>query len=135
MKYTNQQFVRWDDLDAFGHLNNASYLTLIQEARFQWSYGEATARNEKPILLDMVVARAEVDYLAPIYDGGKFYDITLWVDEIGGASFKLSYEVLGKDGLVHARVRTVQVVIDMETKKSRRLTEEERTFLNKYLLA
>ena len=135
MKYTNKQFVRWDDLDALGHLNNASYLTLIQEARFQWSYGEAIARKETPILLDMVVARAEVDFLTPIYDGGNFYDITLWVDEIGGASFKLSYEVLGKGGTVHARVRTVQVVIDMETKKSRRLTEDERTFLQQYLVA
>jgi acyl-CoA thioester hydrolase len=133
MIYTNQQFVRWDDLDALGHLNNASYLTLIQEARFQWSYAEAVARNETPMLLDMVVARAEVDFLAPIYDGGRFFEITLWVEEIGGASFKLSYEVIGEDRTVHARVRTVQVVIDMATKKSRRITEPERTFLNKYL--
>ena len=134
MKYTNQQFVRWDDLDALGHLNNASYLTLIQEARFQWSYAEAVARKEAPMLLDMVVARAEVDFLAPIYDGGRSYEITLWVEEIGGASFKLSYEVIGEDGTVHARVRTVQVVIDMATKKSRRITDSERAFLNQYLI-
>jgi len=30
MIYTNQQFVRWDDIDAFGHVNNAKYLTYIQ---------------------------------------------------------------------------------------------------------
>lgn len=134
MKYTNKQFVRWDDLDAFNHLNNAKYLTLIQEARFQWSFSEPKVREEAPTMIEMVVGRAEVDFLAPIYEGGRFYDITLWVEEIGGASFKLAYEVLGEDGTLHARVRTVQVAIDMQTKKSRRISETERAFLNQYLL-
>ena len=132
MIYTDKQFVRWDDIDAFGHVNNAKYLTYIQEARFQWSFYQYAAKNEKPTLVEMVVAKAEIDYLVPIYEGGRFYDITIWVEEIGGASFKLAYEVIGEDGTVHARVRTVQVAIDMETKKSRPLTDAEREFLGKY---
>jgi len=36
---------------------------------------------------------------------------------------------------VHAKVKTVQVVVSMETKKSRPLTDAEREFLNKYLKA
>jgi len=134
MKYINKQFVRWDDLDAFGHLNNAKYLTLIQEARFQWSYMEEKVKNEAPTMMEMVVGRAEVDFLSPIYEGGRFYEITLWVEDIGGASFKLAYEVLGEDGTLHARVRTVQVAIDMNTKKSRRISEAERAFLSQYLI-
>jgi acyl-CoA thioester hydrolase len=134
MKYTNKQFVRWDDLDAFNHLNNAKYLTLIQEARFQWSFAEPKVREEAPTMIEMVVGRAEVDFLSPIYEGGRFYDVTLWVEEIGGASFKLSYEVIGEDGTVHARVRTVQVAIDMQSKRSRRLSEAERAFLAHYTI-
>ena len=124
MIYTNQQFVRWDDIDAFGHVNNAKYLTYIQEARFLWSP-----------LLEMVVAKAEVDYLVPIYVGGRFYDITLWVEQIGNSSFTLGYEVIGDDGVVHAKVKTVQVAVSMETKKSRPLTDSEREFLKQYLKA
>ena len=122
MIYTNQQFVRWDDIDAFGHVNNAKYLTYIQEARFLWSP-----------LLEMVVAKAEVDYLVPIYVGGRFYDITLWVEQIGNSSFTLGYEVIGDNGVVHAKVKTVQVAVSMETKKSRPLTDSEREFLKQYL--
>lgn len=122
MIYTNQQFVRWDDIDAFGHVNNAKYLTYIQEARFLWSP-----------LLEMVVAKAEVDYLVPIYVGGRFYDITLWVEQIGNSSFTLGYEVIGDNGVVHAKVKTVQVAVSMETKKSRPLTEPEREFLKQHL--
>ncbi|CAN2188058.1 FcbC Predicted thioesterase [Candidatus Nanopelagicaceae bacterium] len=124
MIYTNQQFVRWDDIDAFGHVNNAKYLTYIQEARFLWSP-----------LLEMVVAKAEVDYLVPIYVGGRFYDITLWVEQIGNSSFTLGYEVIGDNGVVHAKVKTVQVAVSMETKKSRPLTDSEREFLKQYLKA
>ena len=124
MIYTNQQFVRWDDIDAFGHVNNAKYLTYIQEARFLWSP-----------LLEMGVAKAEVDYLVPIYVGGRFYDITLWVEQIGNSSFTLGYEVIGDNGVVHAKVKTVQVAVSMETKKSRPLTDSEREFLKQYLKA
>ena len=124
MIYTNQQFVRWDDIDAFGHVNNAKYLTYIQEARFLWSP-----------LLEMVVAKAEVDFLVPIYVGGRFYDITLWVEQIGNSSFTLGYEVIGDNGVVHAKVKTVQVAVSMETKKSRPLTEPERELLKQYLKA
>ena len=135
MIYTNKQFVRWDDIDAFGHVNNAKYLTYIQEARFQWSYYQYASQNQKPTLVEMVVARAEVDFIAPIYEGGRFYDVTLWVESIGNSSFTLGYEVLGDNGIVHARVKTVQVAVSMETKKSRPLSDEERAFLNSYLKA
>jgi acyl-CoA thioester hydrolase len=124
MIYTGKQFVRWDDIDAFGHVNNAKYLTYIQEARFLWSS-----------IIEMVVARAEVDYMEPIYEGGRFYDVNLWVESIGNSSFTMAYEVVGDNGVVHAKVRTVQVVISMETKKSRPLKDSEREFLNSYLKA
>jgi acyl-CoA thioester hydrolase len=135
MIYTDKQFVRWDDIDAFGHVNNAKYLTYIQEARFQWSFYQYAAKNEKPSLVEMVVAKAEIDYLVPIYEGGKFYDVNLWVESIGNSSFVMGYEVVGDNGVVHAKVKSVQVAVSMETKKSRPLTEPEREFLTQYLKA
>lgn len=133
MIYTNKQFVRWDDIDAFGHVNNAKYLTYIQEARFQWSYFEVKSQGERPSLLEMVVARNEIDYLVPIYEGGLFYDINLWVESIGNSSFVLGYEVVGPNEVIHAKVKSVQVAVSMETKKSRPLTDVEKDFLTRYM--
>ncbi|MCX6438942.1 MAG: thioesterase family protein [Actinobacteria bacterium] len=121
MRYQSKQYVRWDDLDAFGHVNNAVYLTYAQEARFAWSG-----------ILEMVVARAEVDFIAPIYDGDTFLDIELWVSAIGNSSFTMAYEIKMK-GEVVARVKTVQVTVDMSTKKSSPMSDEQRAFLTKYL--
>ncbi|CAM8637988.1 FcbC Predicted thioesterase [Candidatus Planktophila versatilis] len=133
MIYLGQQYVRWDDIDAFGHVNNAKYLTYIQEVRYQWAYYQYSTKGEMPTLMEMVVARNEIDYIVPIYEGGRFYDLKLWVDSIGTTSFVVGYELLGADGVVHAKMKSVQVMVSLETKKSRPISEQEREFLNRYL--
>lgn len=124
--------VRWADLDAFGHVNNAAYLVLAQEARADFTWYSRKAVGDRPILEDMVVARAEVDFLEPIYDGGIEIDVAITVGRLGNASFELNY-VISHHGLVYARIKTVQVGVSMETKKSRPLTGEERKYLSGYL--
>ena len=121
MKSQNKQYVRWGDLDAFGHVNNATYLIYAQEARFAWSK-----------MIEMVVARAEVDFIAPIYSGDIYIDVEIWVNKIGNSSFGLTYEMKNGDELV-ARVKTVQVTVAMDTKKSRPINDAEREFLTQYL--
>jgi acyl-CoA thioester hydrolase len=121
MRFQSKQYVRWGDLDAFGHVNNATYLVYAQEARFAWSK-----------MIEMVVARAEVDFLAPIYEGDIYLDIEIWVNKIGTSSFGVTYEMKNGSELV-AVVKSVQVTVSMETKKSRPLNDAERDFLNKYL--
>jgi acyl-CoA thioester hydrolase len=121
MKFQTQQYVRWGDLDAFGHVNNATYLVYAQEARYAWSK-----------MIEMVVARAEVDFIAPIYTGDIYIDIEIWVHSIGNSSFGVTYVMKNGDELL-ARVKTVQVTVSLETKKSRPITDTEREFLTKYL--
>lgn len=121
MRFQNKQYVRWGDLDAFGHVNNSTYLIFAQEARYAWSK-----------MLEMVVARAEVDFIAPIYTGDIYIDVEIWVNKIGTSSFGVTYEMKNGDELL-AVVKTVQVTVSMDTKKSRPLNDAEREFLNKYL--
>ena len=132
MKYVNKQFVRWDDLDAMTHVNNAKYLTFAQEARFVWSTSVFSSAMNASTLIEMVVARAEVDFIEPIYEGGRFVDVEISVEKIGTSSFVVLYTI-GDEGKVFAKVKTVQVAISLETKKSRPLTDQEREFLTKYL--
>jgi acyl-CoA thioester hydrolase len=127
-----QMHVRWDDLDAFNHVNNAAYLTFAQEARSDFMWFSRERKGEKPMLADMVVARAEVDFIEPIYEVGIEVDIAVSVARLGTASFDLLY-VISRDGIIFSKVTTVQVAVSMETKKSRPLNVEEREFLSLYL--
>jgi acyl-CoA thioester hydrolase len=132
MRHTSKVHVRWDDLDAFGHINNAAYLVFVQEARADFTWFSRQKIGKSPLLADMVVARAEVDYIEPIYDGGMDVECQIWITRIGNASFEMEYEIIHK-GVIRARIKTTQVAVSLETKRSRPLTDEEREFLSEYL--
>ena len=132
MRYSAKVHVRWDDLDAFGHINNAKYLTYVQEARSDFTWFSRQKAGKKPLLADMVVARAEVDYIEPIYEGGMDIECQIWITRIGNSSFEMEYEIIHK-GVIRSRVKTTQVAVSVETKRSRPLSDEEREFLTEYL--
>ena len=132
MKFTHKAFVRWNDLDAFGHVNNAKYLTYAESARIDWGQQQFAEKSDS-VLVQMTVARSEIDYLLPITEFESYYDVDLWVESIGNSSFVVGYEV-SKDGLVFTKMKTVQVMIDLESRKSRPITDNERNFLTNYLV-
>jgi acyl-CoA thioester hydrolase len=134
MRHKCKAHVRWNDLDAFGHVNNANYLTYVQESRADFTWWSRKRAGDTPLLMDMVVARAEVDFLEPIYEGGFDLDVEIWVTKIGNASFDLAYQ-MSSNGNIHANAKTVQVAVSMETKKSRPLNDIEREYLGRYLEA
>ncbi len=134
MRHKCKAHVRWNDLDAFGHVNNANYLTYVQESRADFTWWSRKRAGETPLLMDMVVARAEVDFIEPIYEGGFDLDVEIWVTKIGNASFDLAYQ-MSSNGTIFANAKTVQVAVSMETKKSRPLSDIEREYLGRYLEA
>jgi len=133
MRFHTKAHIRWDDLDAFNHVNNAKYLTYVQEARVALFWAERRAKGLPAIMDDMVVARAEVDFIKPIYDTAVEVDIAIWCSKIGRAAFDLQYEISSEKDGIYAKVKTVQVVVDMETKRARSLQDHEIEFLKNYL--
>ena len=90
------------------------------------------SKGEKPILDDMVVARAEVDFIEPIHSVDIPLDVEIYIEKIGNSSFVMVYE-MSQAGTLRAKGKTVQVGVDMETEKSRPLRDYEREYLEKYL--
>lgn len=132
MRHTSRQLVRWADLDEFGHVNNASYVVYMQEAKGDLTWYSRVRAGKEPILYQMVVGKIEVDFVAPIHQSGGYVDVDVWVEKIGNSSFVLAYEIR-HENKVCARGKTVQVAVDEVEEKSRPLSDAERTFLNEYL--
>jgi len=132
MRHKCQLQIRWADLDAFRHINNATYLVYMQEARADFTWFSRIANGKEPMLADMVVARAEVDYLSPIHETGTTLDVEIYIEKISNSSFVMVYE-MSQGSTLRARGKTVQVGVDMETEKARRLRDSEREFLGQYL--
>ncbi|EFF91085.1 MULTISPECIES: acyl-CoA thioesterase [Streptomyces] len=118
--------LRWADMDAYGHVNNVVFLRYLEEARIDFLF-----RPDKEFKQGSVVARHEIDYKRQLVHRHAPVDIELWVTEIKAASFTLGYEV--KDGdTVYVRASTVIVPFDFEAQRPRRITAEEREFLQEY---
>lgn len=113
-------------MDAYGHVNNVVFLRYLEEARIDFLF-----RPDKDFKQGSVVARHEIDYKRQLVHRHAPVDIELWVTEIRAASFTITYEV--KDGdHVYVRASTVIVPFDFEAQRPRRITAEEREFLEEY---
>lgn len=113
-------------MDAYGHVNNVVFLRYLEEARIDFLF-----RPDKDFQQGSVVARHEIDYKRQLVHRHAPVDIELWVTQIRAASFTLAYEV--KDGdQVYVRASTVIVPFDFEAQRPRRITQEEREFLQEY---
>ncbi|KPI18608.1 thioesterase superfamily protein [Actinobacteria bacterium OK074] len=113
-------------MDAYGHVNNAVFVRYLEEARIDFLF-----RPDKDFKQGSVVTRHEIDYKRQLVHRHAPVDIELWVEEIRAASFKVAYEV--KDpGQVYVRATTVIVPFDFQAQRPRRLTAEEREFLEEY---
>jgi acyl-CoA thioester hydrolase len=104
--------VRFSDLDAMGHVNNAVYLTYCEMARVGYlrTAGALGAFGQ----LDMILARAEVDYRMPIEFNDRLA-VQVRAGSIGTKSFTLDYRMLiERDGRRHVActARTVIVCYD-----------------------
>lgn len=111
--------IRFADLDPLNHVNNVAYYALMETGRIEFMRTQA-----KSLFGNMVIARSECDYLAEIRGGTRTVDVTVSVEKIGGSSFVLLHEITSGD-VLHARGRTVQVVLGPD-RRSRPLTPEER---------
>jgi acyl-CoA thioester hydrolase len=135
--------LRWSDLDAYGHVNNAAMLTLLEESRISvfW-HGElkvAGVAETASIGADTLtlIGRQEVEYLQPIPYGRDPLDVQLWIGRMGGASLDVCYEVCSPEGAephtVYARAASGIVLVDAATMRPRRITDTERDNWSQYL--
>ncbi len=129
-RYVTQVRVRWSDLDAFRHVNNARTVTLMEEARVDWLFTEAARHGVDRLTEGIVVARLEIDYKRPI---GMELPVTvsMGVTRLGSASFTIDY-LLSQAGALAATGSTVLVPVDPVTFRPRRMDERERAFLGRY---
>ena len=120
--------VRFRDCDSFGHVNNAVYLTYLEQARFAYwqrlSGQFGTVRN-------IILARVECEYRKPAVAGDRLV-VRLRVTTIGNSSFTLEYEIVNaKTRELVAQARSVQVTYDYVAGRSVPIPDDMRARLER----
>ena len=108
--FVHHERVRYRDLDAFGHVNNAVYLTYLEEARNAFLAHLGLVRRVADIR--MILARTEIDFRSPLRLGEEV-EIGVRPGRLGNKSFDLEYELRAGDRVV-AAAKVVLVTYDYE---------------------
>ncbi|MEP6478506.1 MAG: thioesterase family protein [Rhodoglobus sp.] len=139
--------LRWSDFDAYAHVNNAEMLRLLEEARIQafWRPDEGSDPGADTAILDArpgaevisLIARQEIEYLAPIPYMRAPIDIEMWIGRIGGASLEICYELFSPVGvaprILFTRAATTLVMVTAATGKPQRITDDLRAVWAPYV--
>jgi len=142
--------LRWSDLDAYGHVNNASMLKILEEARVfafwvdgdiadpqqaQWSTAVIDAGPQADT--KSVISRQEIEYVTSMPYIRQPIDVELWIGHLGGASLDVYYEVKSPLGVeprvTYVKASTTLVLVDAATDRPRRMHPHERAAWEPYL--
>jgi acyl-CoA thioester hydrolase len=116
--------IRWRDVDAYGHVNNAVFLNYLEEARdrlVESLFGEHA--------WDFVIARVAIDYRSELSQTDREVVVRCDVTGFGTSSVRTAERVLSADGRLSAEAESVIVARDPATGRSRPLTDAEKTIL------
>jgi acyl-CoA thioester hydrolase len=118
--------IRWRDMDAYGHVNNAVYLTYLEWARDEWIQGVVGSVADT---WDFVLAHVEIDYRQELTQDDGEVIVRCGLESIGTSSIRTREEVRKRDGTLSAEASSVIVPRDPKTGRSRPLTDQERKLL------
>jgi acyl-CoA thioester hydrolase len=115
--------IRWRDLDAAGHVNNAVFLTYLEEARAEWlarTLGDGW---------EYLLARVALDYRRELRLEDDEVLARCGVAKVGTSSVTTREELVTAAGELAAEAEAVVVARDPASGRSRSLSAEERAAL------
>ena len=123
MRHEKRVEIRWSDVDAYMHVNNAVYATYLEECRDEWV---DRALGELGDAWDFVLARVAIDFRRELRLEDEEIVVSCTLQRIGNSSVTLSEEIRTREGELSAEAEAVLVARDRELGRSRPLTEAER---------
>ncbi len=122
--------IRFSDLDLFGHVNNAMYLTYFEEARVSY-FNEVVGYDYDWSTEGVILARFEIDFVIPVLFKDEVF-IRTSCCRMGNKSFDLAYEmfiVREEKEIMLSSATSVMVMYNYKEKKSIPVTDEWKTKL------
>jgi acyl-CoA thioester hydrolase len=125
-KHRTEIAVRYGDIDMLRHVNNAKYLTYLEQARVQYAI-DVLQWDGNWDTLNMILARVEVDFCKPIFihDHIAIYSR---VSRLGNKSFDMEYVFIRNNDLadITGEAKAVLVAYDTVNQRSHPLPEVMR---------
>ena len=124
--------VRFRDLDAIGHVNNAVFFTYFEEGRKHFSKKVFKVSDVSDF--KFIMAHIQCDFIKPIQFNDRVI-LQMWVKDIGSKSFSFEYRLVdfSDEAMEYATGKSIQVCYDYEKNRSIEVPEKMRERLTRYL--
>jgi acyl-CoA thioester hydrolase len=130
MTHEKRLEIRWSDVDAYMHVNNAVYATYLEECRDEWV---DSTLGEVGDPWDFVLARVAIDFRRELRLEDEEVVVSCELERIGNSSLTLREQIRTREGELAAEAEAVLVARDRERGGSRPLSEVEREALGRSL--
>ena len=131
-RYYHPIEVRYGDLDPQGHVNNAKFMTYMEQARVGYMRQLDLWDGSSFINLGIILADAQITFLAPILLH-QSVRVGVRVPRLGNKSFTMEYSIEnGIDGSMFATGKSIQVAYDYTTRQTTPIPKRWRELITEY---
>ena len=130
MSHEKRVEIRWSDVDAYMHVNNAVYATYFEECRDEWVERTLGAAGDT---WDLVLARVAIDFRRELRLEDEEVTVSCALERIGNSSLTLREQIRTRDGELAAEAEAVLVARDRTLGRSRPLSDAEREAFERVL--
>jgi acyl-CoA thioester hydrolase len=126
--------VRWSDIDSYQHVNHATMVTILEEARVPFLRepfgGEITT-------IGLLIAEVKVGYKGQLRLVDSPLQVTIWVTRLRAVDFSLGYEVRSvtaePDSKPSVIAETQLAAVHIEEQRLQRLSHTQRQYLQRWM--
>lgn len=125
--------VRFRDTDMLGHVNHASYLTYMEEARLEFL--KKIGIEVKSTGYTIVLVGLKVDYMKQGYFG-QILDVSTTISKVGRTSFTLINHIVEKESNeLITKAEVTIVYYDIDNEKSVEIPDALKDKLKEHLIS
>lgn len=125
--------LRWNDMDALGHVNNAVFATYFEVARGHYMLTACPDWDwHKHMFL---IANLNIDFKKELLLNAEKTQVLMRTSRVGTKSFVLEYAIISQkkgETVLHASGTTTQIMFDMKSRSTIEVADWVREALNNY---
>lgn len=126
--------VRWSDIDMYQHINHATMVTILEEARIPFLREPFEARITE---IGLLIADVHITYKGQLRLVDSPLQVTMWSKRVRAVDFTIGYEVRSvgapADSKPSVVAETQLAAVHIDEQRLERLTAEQREYLQRYL--
>jgi acyl-CoA thioester hydrolase len=132
-RFTTPVPVRWSDIDMYQHVNHATMVTILEEARVPFLM--EPFKNDFDTI-GLLIAEVKVSYKGQLRLADSPLQVTIWCNRLRAVDFTLGYEVRSvladPDSKPAVLAESQLAAFNIEEQKLVRLLPHHREYLTRY---